>query len=70
MLYKQIQGEWVSIENSDRIIFTNEAYVRGTQSGLFRIYGNKIIFLNTGDEFSLNISKDYMVLDGVYYLRR
>ena len=69
-LYERLQGEWVSVENADKIIFINNKYTRDSESGVYRIYGNRIVLQKSGDEFLVTVKREHMVLDGVHYLRR
>jgi hypothetical protein len=70
-LHNRLNGTWVSVErSSDTYTFTAGQYTHnGAVTGTYRIRANRIIFDN-GDEFYIWITKKYMTLDGVYYLKR
>ena len=69
-LYEKIQGEWVCIESSDSLIFINKEYIHNSESGPYRIYGNKIVFLEPYNEYLIDIKKDYLIFNGALYLKK
>ena len=68
-IYERIQGCWVNVESNRAYTFTGNEYVSDIESGTYSIRGNKLR-LNTGTEHLIHVTRDYIVLDGVYYLRK
>ena len=68
-IYDKIQGHWVCIENSDEYIFIENEYFHGNDSGVYRINGNKII-MDFGEEYFLNVKNEWLIINGVSYLKR
>jgi hypothetical protein len=69
ILYKQIQGQWTSVETNETYNFIGKDYIHNTNSGEYLISGNKITFIDSNDKFPLRVSKNYIIIDGTYYLK-
>ena len=67
---EKIQGSWVCIDTSRTYVFTGNEYSYGADSGSFRIRGNKITFLPSGRGYPVRVARDYLVIDGIQYLRK
>jgi hypothetical protein len=64
----KIQGRWISVDNSEYIIFTSGEYMNSTKSGTYQIKGNKIIF-DLDTEYNIRVKKGETLIINEHYFR-
>ena len=68
-----LYGTWVSTCRLSIITFTGMEYAysgRSSHSGTFRIRGNRIIFIESGRSYFIRLTRTYLMIDGVHYIRK
>ena len=66
---ERIQGTWSAVCIQDEIIFTGNAFIRGRETGEFRIMANLIYFNLEDSGYPIKVTEHYMVINEIYYLR-
>lgn len=67
---ERLEGTWRATCIQEEIIFTGNTYIRGQESGEFRVWSNMIYFGANCYGYPIRITARYLVINGIYYLRR
>jgi len=68
-MYERVQGTWRAACIQDEIIFVERTFVRGRESGNFRVRANVIYFGTDEIGYPIRITSQFIVINGIYYLR-
>lgn len=67
--YDRLEGCWKGVDFPDEYVFADKTYTYGAESGTYKIHLNKIMFVENHEECLITIRKDFLIIDGDFYLR-
>jgi hypothetical protein len=65
----RIQGTWRAVCTREEITFAGNTFTRGRENGEFWMRGNLIFFGENENGYPIRVIADYIVMNGVFYLR-
>jgi len=69
-MHQRLSGTWISECRRIEYAFNDSEYTLNRNStGTFRVRGSRIIFIEYGRSYHVRVTRTYMILDGVHYLR-
>ena len=66
---ERLEGTWRAVCIHDEITFSGDIFTRGQSTGEFRVRANLIFFCASCNGYPLRITAEYMMINGILYLR-
>jgi len=66
---ERLEGTWRAVCIHDEITFIGNYFIRGREIGEFRVRANLIFFCANCNGYPLRITTEYMMINGILYLR-
>ena len=67
---ESLQGTWSSVCGKHELMFFNSSFSSKTgETGEFRLRGNSIILGDSSVNYQLRVSREYLVINGIIFIR-